>query len=272
MKINFEKMEGAGNDFIMIDNRSGGIPDARKVGLVKNYCRRALGIGADGMVFLEPDKELDFSWDFYNSDGSRAEMCGNAARCAARFAHKMGAAGREMTFRTLAGPIKAQLTGRGVKVRLTDAMLPSDSVDLEVDGGKTTLWSLNTGVPHAVVKIDDIAGTDVQRIGSAIRYHEYFAPAGTNVDFFTFGDDGRILIRTYERGVEGETLACGTGCVAASIVAGAFFSGKSPTTLKTAGGEELVVYYDLRDAAAEHVHLEGGARLVFSGWLEVANL
>lgn len=272
MRINFDKMEGAGNDFVLIDNRSGEIPDAGKVGLVKNYCRRALGIGADGMLFLEPDKELDFAWDFYNSDGSRAEMCGNAARCVSRFAHKVGAAGREMTFRTLAGPIKAQLTERGAKVQLTNALVPDGAVDLDVDGGRVTMWNLNTGVPHAVVKVDDLAAVDVRGLGSAIRHHEYFAPAGTNVNFFSIGDDGLIHIRTYERGVEGETLACGTGSVATSIVAGAFFSRPSPVTLKTASGEELVVFFEIVDGVAEQVFLEGGARPVFSGWIDVPEL
>ncbi|MDR0361307.1 MAG: diaminopimelate epimerase [Planctomycetota bacterium] len=268
MKIQFDKMEGAGNDFIMIDNRSGDFPDSRKVAFVQNYCRRALGIGADGVIFIEQDEEFDFAWDFYNSDGSHAEMCGNGARCASRYAHKIGAAGREMTFRTIAGPIKGQLTERGAKVQLSSAQLPEESVGIEVDGKHVSLWSLNTGVPHAVIRVDEVKDVDVEKLGRSIRRHAYFAPAGTNVDFFTIGDDGVVRIRTYERGVEGETLACGTGCVATSIVAGKFFGKASPVALKAASGEELVVYFELKGAEAINVFLEGGARLIFSGWVD----
>ena len=266
MQIRFDKMEGAGNDFIMVDNRSAGIPDAMKVRLVKDYCRRAQGIGADGMVFLQSDDELDFSWDFFNSDGSRGEMCGNAARCVARFANKIGAAGREMTFRTLAGPVPASLTERGARVKLPGRIkLPSGRQTIQALGGEFEVWSLNTGVPHAVVEMPGVETCEVAALGRAIRNHEAFAPAGTNVNFFRMLDRGRLVMRTYERGVEGETLACGTGAVAVSIVAGCFFGGISPMMVLARSGEELTVHFTLGEAGVDPVFLEGGAKLVFSG-------
>lgn len=272
MQIKFDKMEGAGNDFIMIDNRSAEIPDSMKVRMAKDYCRRAMGIGADGMIFLQPDKEFDFSWDFFNSDGSKAEMCGNGARCAARFAHKIGAAGREMTFRTLAGPIVATLTERGAKVKLTNVKLPSGKQTIKVLDKEMGLWFLNTGVPHVVVETPDLDHCEVVTLGRAIRNHEAFAPAGTNVNFFKVLDKNRLAIRTYERGVEDETLACGTGSVATSIVAGRFFGCSGPVTVLTRSGEELVVHFTLGETEADPVFLEGGANLVFSGTFTVPDL
>ncbi len=265
MHISFDKMEGAGNDFILIDNREKSIPDSLKAQLIVRYCRRAQGIGADGMIFIEPDQQYDFCWDFYNSDGSPAEMCGNGARCAARFANKIGAAGAEMTFRTTAGPIEAVLTGRGAKVRLTPAPLPHGEEEIEVAGEYMTMWNVNTGVPHAVLKVEDVEAVDVAGLGRIIRNHEVFAPAGTNVNFFAVTGQNKIAVRTYERGVENETLACGTGTVAACLIAGRFFGLHSPVTALTRSGEELVAYFTIQGDMAEPVFLEGGARLVFSG-------
>jgi diaminopimelate epimerase len=269
MKIEFDKMEGAGNDFVLVDNRDGKIPDTLKTRLVIDYCRRCFGIGADGMVFLEKDRELDFAWDFYNSDGSRAEMCGNCARCAARFAVKIGAAGPRMTFRTLAGPIKAELTPMGVRVGLLDIAIPTAAEQLTAGKEKIDVWALNSGVPHAVILVDDLAAAEVRRLGGEIRRHPRFAPAGTNVNFIARLGGGRLAIRTYERGVEDETLACGTGCVAAGVAAGRFLGFSSPVTLETRGGGELTVHFSLAENRAAEVQLEGGARLAFSGSFEM---
>lgn len=268
MRIEFDKMEGAGNDFVMIDNRRGQVPDAAKGGLVVEYCRRAQGIGADGMIFIEPDDEYDFSWDFYNSDGSKPGMCGNGARCAVRFAAKIGAAGEAMTFRTLAGPISGELTPRGAKVRLTDVSGITASEFINVGGKTMSVWFLNTGVPHVVVECPDLSAVDVRGLGGAIRHHERFGRAGANVNFIKTGDGDALAIRTYERGVEDETLACGTGTVAAGIVAAKFLGKASPVTAIARSGEELVAYFTLEGDAARDVFLEGGARLVFSGVLD----
>ena len=269
MRVDFDKMEGAGNDFILVDNRDGRLPAPVKRRLAVDLCRRCFGIGADGMIFVENDPEYDFSWDFYNSDGSRAEMCGNGARCVARYANRIGAAGTAMTFRSLAGPIRAQLTPRGAKVRLTDVFLPKGAETLIVEGDSVPVWFLNSGVPHAVVQVSDLESVDVVRLGRLLRNHPRFAPAGTNVNFIVPKGGDRLAIRTYERGVEDETLACGTGSVAASIAAGRFLGGSSPTTVETRGGGDLVIHFRLEGDEAREVFLEGGARLVFSGWFEV---
>lgn len=268
MRVEFDKMEGAGNDFVLTDNREKRIPEGRKQSLVVEYCRRSFGIGADGMIFVEKDPEFDFAWDFYNSDGSRAEMCGNGARCVARYAAKIGAAGSSMTFRSLAGPIRAELTDRGAKVRLTDVRLPEGEEVITVSGQSLRLWSLNSGVPHAVIEVPDLDQVDVRELGRAIRYHEHFATTGTNVNFIRLLPDGKLGIRTYERGVEDETLACGTGSVAASIAIGRFRGQGSPVTVATRGGGELVIHFDFSGNMAERVFLEGGARIVFSGSFE----
>ncbi|MDR3212115.1 MAG: diaminopimelate epimerase [Planctomycetota bacterium] len=270
MEIAFDKMEGAGNDFVVIDNRDGRFPTPGKVDFVRDCCRSRLGIGADGVIFLEPDREFDFAWDFYNRDGSRAEMCGNGARCVAKFANRVGAAGDSMTFRTLAGPISATLTDIGAKVGLLPADLPATSTRVEIPGETIELWSLNTGVPHVVVKVADLEAVDVATVGRALRYHPAFQPAGTNANFFDITPDGKVRIRTYERGVENETLACGTGSVATSLVAGRFFALPSPVTVITRGGDELRVYFQINASGrADPVYLEGGARRVFSGMVEI---
>ena len=269
-RIEFDKMEGAGNDFVLVDNRDRRIPNADKRRLVVDCCRRCFGIGADGMIFVENDPEYDFAWDFYNSDGSRAEMCGNGARCVARYANAVGAAGQSMTFRTLAGPVRAELTERGVKVGLADIAVPERDERLALGGndGELPLWFLNSGVPHAVIQVEDLEATAVKRLGALVRRHARFAPAGTNVNFIAVQPGDRLAIRTYERGVEDETLACGTGSVAAGIIAGSFLGKRSPVTVETRGGGELVIHFRIADGKARDVCLEGGAKRVFSGVYE----
>lgn len=268
MRIAFDKMEGAGNDFVLIDNRSNAIPPEARSALAVSYCRRQQGIGADGMVFIQNDDTYNFAWDFYNPDGSVAEMCGNGARCAARFANKIGAAGTEMVFRTLAGPIRAELTPAGARVGLSDVDMSAGPETLSLHDREWQFWFLNTGVPHAVFPVDDLDNLDVFSLGRELRNHPRFAPAGTNVNFFTPGNGNRMRIRTYERGVEDETLACGTGTTAASLVAGKFLGLTSPITTQTRSGEELIVYFTFSGTHALGVQLEGGARLVFSGEFE----
>ncbi len=269
MRLEFDKMQGAGNDFILIDNRDGKVPDQAKRDLVVKYCHRRLGIGADGMIFVQNDPEFDFAWDFYNSDGSIAEMCGNGARCVARYANKIGAAGETMVFRSIAGPIRAQLTNRGSKVQLTNVQLPSAPLNVPVDDKTLDIWFLNTGVPHAVIQVDDLDKLEVKKLGAAIRNHQQFAPSGTNVNFISLHDGDKLSIRTYERGVEDETLACGTGSVASSIIAGCYLGKSSPVTAVTRSGEELVIHFSRQGGQIVDVFLEGGATLVFSGSFEV---
>lgn len=264
--IPFTKMEGAGNDFILVDNRDAILGDIDRPALAADLCRRALGIGADGLILIEKadDPALDFRWDFYNADGSAAEMCGNGARCAARFAHAIGAAGESMTFGTLAGPIRAWLTEDGARVQLTDATAPVLHRDLDAAGRRFDAYLLNTGVPHAVVPVDDLEAVDVEGWGRPLRFHAAFGPAGANVNFLA-RDGGKLALRTYERGVEGETLACGTGSVASAIVASELWNLPPPLSLRTRSGLVLTVDFTRDGDRVTGLLLEGPARVVFTG-------
>lgn len=262
--LKITKMSGSGNDFILVDNRAQKIPDDRMVALTRALCRRMVSIGADGMIFIEPSQPYDFKWRFFNADGSEAEMCGNGGRCAARFAYLQGLAGSEMTFETLAGPIQARVEGSKVKLQLTrPADLRLDQ-SLDLAGRARSFDYLNTGVPHTLIWVEDIENADLKGMGPVIRYHDYFQPVGTNVNFVQIKDRGMLLVRTYERGVEGETLACGTGSVAAAAVA--FFKNKirSPVQVRTRGGEILTVYIEGQPGREiKRVYLEGEVRLIF---------
>ena len=211
ISIPFFKMSGSGNDFIVIDNREdrlAAIPIAVADVAVK-VCRRAMSVGADGLILVEDTDGADFSWRFFNADGSVAEMCGNGARCAARFAYMQGIAGPDMRFETDAGIIFATVLDRGVRLKMTDPEDLETGVSLTVGQGEMAVSRINTGVPHVVAAVADVNAVDVVGLGREIRYHERFAPAGTNVNFICPIGDNTLAIRTYERGVEDETLACG---------------------------------------------------------------
>ena len=264
----FVKMSGSGNDFILVDNRAKAVADDQMVPLTRGLCRRMVSVGADGMIFIEPSDRYDFKWRFFNADGSEAEMCGNGGRCAARFAFLQGIAGREMTFETLAGPIKARVDGSVVKLQLTRPKDPRLNGEIVVDGRPLDFDFINTGVPHTLVWVEDNEQTEVARLGRLVRFHDHFKPAGTNVNFVQPLPDGRLSVRTYERGVEGETLACGTGAVAAASAAFLKNGTASPVRIQTRGGEILTVHLEGRPGEQiEAVYLEGQVRLVFQGEL-----
>ncbi len=265
--IEFTKMHGSGNDFILIDNRAGVVHDAFKVDFVKRVCPRATAVGADGVIFVEDDPDWDFCWDFFNADGSAAEMCGNGARCAAVFAKRIGAAEESMTFRTLAGLIRATLVPGGARVQLTDATAPQTIPDLPLAGGPREVYFVNTGVPHVVVPVDDLEAVDLRVAGAKIRYHDRFQPAGANANFVVRDGERRVAMRTYERGVEDETLACGTGAVAVAIAAHEAYGMPPPITVRTRSGVELIVDYCDREGAREEVFLEGPVITVYDGRL-----
>lgn len=265
--IPFAKMHASGNDFIIIDNRSGQV-SGDVTAFVRNVCRRNFSVGADGLVLIEESKEADFRWRFYNSDGSIAEMCGNASRCAAMFAFMKGIAGRSLSFETLAGIIRAEIKDGAVKVQLTKPFGYRPEVEIAIGGVKRSASFINTGVPHVVYFVEDIESVDIIGDGSATRHHDLFKPEGTNANFAKVADRVHMLIRTYERGVEGETLACGTGAVAAALVAGAKGLVNSPVTLMTRGSTELKVYFDWDGSEFDNVFLEGDAVLVYQGAIE----
>jgi len=272
--MEFTKLQGSGNDFILIDNREGKVYERLKemnLGIkefVKKVCARRTGVGADGLILIEKpaDPSNDFRWEFFNADGSVAEMCGNGSRCAIRFCYEKGISGRSVRFETLAGIIKGEIKdeGRRVKVQLTK---PSSSEVriLEIDGKRLEGFFINTGVPHFVVPVEDLDSVDVVDLGRKIRYHKGFEPKGTNVNFVEKEDDYSIKIRTYERGVEGETLACGTGATASAIVAyeKGMVKGK-PVRVITRSGEVLYIHFD---DELEEVFLEGSVYKVYEGIL-----
>jgi diaminopimelate epimerase len=260
-------MSGSGNDFVIIDNRREVVPRRKMPAFVKSVCRRGLSVGADGVIFIQKSRAADFRWHYYNADGGEAEMCGNGSRCAARFAVMRKIAPKRMAFETLAGVIHADVGPKGVTVELpvpTDLRL-NFAIDLGVKSYQAHF--VNTGVPHTVVFVDDAESIDVHQTGQAIRYHRMFAPAGTNANFVAVDGPNRLTIRTYERGVEGETLACGTGAVAAAVLAGLLGKVKSPVTLRTRGGPPLGVSFTLDGQRVTSVTLTGEARLVYEGSL-----
>jgi diaminopimelate epimerase len=263
----FFKLSGSGNDFVIIDNRGRIVAEERMAPLAQNLCRRGQSVGADGLILLEDSDRVDFKWRFFNADGSEAEMCGNGGRCAARVANMIGLAGAEMVFETLAGDIRAEIMPGEVKLEMVAPFDLRLDYPLAVDGRDLTVSSLNTGVPHVVVWSEDLAEAEVIDLGRKIRYHETYRPSGTNVNFVQVLGPDTMAIRTYERGVESETLACGTGAVAAALIGGITGRVTSPAGMKTRGGESLTVHFRLNGNRFRDVFLQGGARLIYRGVL-----
>jgi diaminopimelate epimerase len=257
------KMSGSGNDFILIDHRKPLIDVDRMAVFARNVCRRRVSVGADGIIFVENSQKADFKWRFFNADGSEAEMCGNGGRCVARFANLKGITGPALTFETLAGILSAQVNGNRVKLEMTKP----HSIELEapilIDRKTVTLSRINTGVPHAALFVEDIEAIDVVQLGRTIRNHPRFAPAGTNVNFVQLGKSSQLSVRTYERGVEDETLACGTGTVASALIAA--FKGwvKSPVSVNTRGGEVLTVHFEMEGQEVKRVFFAGEVRIIY---------
>lgn len=266
--IHFWKMNGAGNDFVVVDNREQSL--SLDGGEIARLCQRQRGIGADGLLAVEPAQQgADYRMRYYNADGGEAEMCGNGARCFARFVnHLNGNTLDKVSFETMAGVIHADLLDDAVRIDLgTPQNLRMGEV-LGVNGENLEIHSVNTGVPHAVVVVDDIENVDVRLLGTAIRHHDHFAPAGTNVNFMQVASPGHIAIRTYERGVEDETLACGTGMVACSIIHHQLAKSPLPVKNTVRGGDTLLVDFSL-NTAGEYTNatLTGPAEFTFEGTL-----
>jgi len=266
-KIEFYKMSGSGNDFIIIDNRSNIVDESDLSNFIVNVCRRKMSVGADGVILVENTDNADFKWRFFNSDGSVAEMCGNGARCVARFAYLNNIAGSNMSFETLAGLVKAEVIEERVKVKMTDPFDLETDVAIEFKNGLTSIYSINTGVPHVVMVKNSIDDIDIVNIGRKIRYHDRFLPAGTNVNFVCHVKDNTIAIRTYERGVEDETLACGTGAAASAIVMAHKMKLDSPLSVLTRSGEYLNIFFKEKEGQYYDIYLEGDARIIYKAQL-----
>jgi diaminopimelate epimerase len=268
MQLRFTKMDGAGNDFVMIDNRAGDVQ--LKPEHIVRICDRHRGVGADGILLLEPGENgADFRMRYYNRDGGEAEMCGNGARCFARFANKVAGARENISFQTPAGLIRAELCGELVRLNMSDPTELRLNVRLEIDGEETVVHYINSGVPHVVVPVARVDMVHVDTQGKAIRRHKMFSPKGANVNFLEKRAPNQITIRTFERGVEGETLACGTGVVASALIFSVLENASGPIDVLVRGGSELQVGFDGKGEEFRNVTLTGPAEFVFEGAIEI---
>jgi diaminopimelate epimerase len=265
--IEFYKMSGSGNDFIIIDNRDLFLNVGDLPAFARRVCERKISVGADGLILIVPSKTADFKWQFYNSDGSMAEMCGNASRCVARYAFLKGIAPRKMSFETIAGIISAEVNDAVVKVRLTDPSPVQSIGKLIIDDCQFVLDIVDTGVPHAVTFVENLEACAVFEWGRKIRRHEFFQPRGTNANFAAVIDRHKIKVRTYERGVEDETLACGTGDVASVLAAASRGLVDSPVDVIVQSGETLRIYFTKKGDRFGDIYLEGKVKIVYSGML-----
>jgi diaminopimelate epimerase len=268
--IPFVKMSGAGNDFVVIDNRAEVVPEPASI-FAARVCARQAAVGADGLLLLEASSRKDFRMRYFNTDGSEAEMCGNGGRCIAQFAALIGAAERSMQFENLAGDFHASIVEEGrVRLEMTSPHSLRLDVAIEIQGRMLRAHAINTGVPHVVVVWDDdIDKAPVRDQGSIIRHHRAFAPAGTNVNFVNVIDSQTIAVRTYERGVEDETLACGTGAVASAILMARIGRARPPVAVRVRSGTTLAVGFELKGDEAKSVTLEGEAVVLFDGELNL---
>ena len=273
--LEFYKVQASGNDFILIDNRKFKIKTSRLKEITRNYCRRRFGVGADGLLAIEPSKKALFKMRIFNPDGSEAQMCGNGARCSALWYNFVGTAHcavptKNINFETKAGEISARIEGKNVEIKLSEPKNIRMNIPLKVLGRNLQVNFINSGVPHAVIFVEGLKKIDVAGIGWAVRFHERFKPSGANVDFVEVMGEDKIVLRTYERGVEAETLACGTGAAAAALI----------TTLKlkvmqreikvlTAGNEILKVYFEKSREKFTNVWLSGKADVVYKGVIYV---
>lgn len=269
-KINFTKMSGAGNDFIVIDARKG----LNYKSLAKKVCNRTDGVGADGLIILDRPrkKRHDYKMRIINADGSEAEMCGNGVRClSAYIVQNKKPAKKLFSIETLSGEILGKANGSVANVRLSNPTDYRASIPITVSDIKINVSAINTGVPHTIVYVDNLENINVSKIGGIIRYHSKFKPRGTNVNFAEQISENLVYARTYERGVEDETRACGTGSVAVAIVtylkANPDIKNKKNAKMKvcTTSKEVLEVTFDLIDGDISNVWLKGSAKFICEG-------
>ncbi|MFP5245505.1 MAG: diaminopimelate epimerase, partial [Thermoanaerobaculia bacterium] len=261
--MSFSKMAGGGNDFVVIDNRGPKIADGSE--LTRRICTPALSVGGDGLILVESSARATFRMRYYNSDGSLAAFCANSTRCAARFAFLNVIAGRKMTIETDAGIVGAEISDGGLVTLSLPAPWAFRAQKPLTVGEKIIHGSaITVGVPHYVLFLrNDLWSQDIVPLGRALRRHPELLPDGANVNFVVVRDPHSIEVRTYERGVEGETLSCGSGVVASAVVSALFGKVKSPVSVLTRSGITLEVSFTIRDGAAEDVRLKGDARLIY---------
>ena len=267
MIVPFRKMHGAGNDFVVLDHREPFLPNERRA-LFAQWCDRRRGIGADGVLLLEREPGLDFAMRYYNADGGTAEFCGNGARCIARFAFDLGlGAAGEVRFRTDVGPKKARAFADGRIALWFGTVDEGASLVLEAGGRTFAGRRVGAGVPHLVIPVPRVADIPFEEWAPLLRAHPQLGAAGANVDFVERMPDGRVAMRTWERGVEGETLACGSGAMASALWA-VLEGARPPVTIHTSGGEDLVVDFT-NGGGGREATLTGPAVTVFEGTLRL---
>ena len=260
MQVEFYKYQGAGNDFVMIDNRSGFFPK-ENTQLIAHLCDRRFGIGGDGLILLENDSDTDFRMVYYNSDGNQSSMCGNGGRCLVAFAKDLNVIENETTFIATDGLHHASFEDNGL---VSLQMIDVPTIDIKKDYS-----FLNTGSPHHVQMVEDLEHFNVKENGSAIRYSELYGAAGSNINFVKKIDDTTFRLRTYERGVEDETLACGTGATAVAIAMNATGQTNATSINVNVEGGKLVVSFDKTPNGFTNVFLKGPAEFVFKGTIEI---
>ena len=257
IRIQFTKYQGTGNDFIIIDNRKKGI-DHEDLNLIKRLCDRKFGIGADGLILIEDNQEYDFEMVYFNPDGTQS-LCGNGSRCAVRFASSLGIIKNVTKFLTIEGPLDAQIDRNNIRLKMPD-----------VNGISTTRNQdlfINTGSPHYIRFVEDLKIIDVNQVGREIRNSLEFMPGGTNVNFVQLKEPDHISVRTYERGVENETLSCGTGVTASALAAGLKMK-NGEIQIKTPGGDLMVQFEQVEKGLFRNIFLIGPAEKVFEGTID----
>jgi diaminopimelate epimerase len=275
LKIDFSKMSGAGNDFIVLDNRSAAIKD--NAALAKLICDRHWSVGADGLLLLEASERASYRMMYYNADGSYGGMCGNGGRCIAMYAYLHQIAQSDHTLEALDHIYSVSINSKNVSIHMKNPILIKLNRYISIGKKKLTYHSIDTGAPHVIIQINefskdkDLDRFDVQRWGRELRWHKKFSPAGTNVNFIKVINDNSIYLRTYERGVETETLACGTGSVAAAIIAYKKWKLNTPLTVFPTSKIPLIINFDEVDKTIQNVVLTGPAIITFTGSVDVAS-
>lgn len=265
MELAFTKLNGAGNDFVALDDRGGELGDIDRGSLARFLCDRHFGIGADGIIILASSTIADVQMQYYNADGSAGGMCGNGGRCTAVFARSVGCKGDVLNIEALDFVYRAEFTTHGIRLHMKDPAGIFRGIRVQTPEGALTVHAINTGSPHVVQFVTDLKAVRVESTGRMLREHARFAPEGTNVNFVETLDKSVIAMRTYERGVEAETLACGTGSVASAVLAHLEYGLRPPIRVRTWGGDLLRVDFTMQGPRITDVVLEGPAVIVFSG-------
>lgn len=264
MEFAFSKYSGCGNDFIMIDNRSCTFP-SNNAALISRLCRRPEGIGADGLILMEASRKADFKMRIFNSDGKEAEMCGNGLRCFNKFLLELGFTSPFHEIETMERKLQVRMAGENVKASMGDPKDIRMNILLLIDGKEYIVHYLDTGVPHAICFVDCVDDLPVNTLGREIRFHPIFQQKGANANFVHCSGASSLSIRTYERGVEQETLACGTGATAAAIAAYLKFKMKPPISVRTKSGESLTIDFTVHENQITNVTQSGPAMYHFKG-------